>query len=309
MSRKPVRSSNQTEHGPALADAIRSRSKPDSATEVMPGVYLYHRISTAGSTHGIVGPSLCVIAQGSKEVLLGDEQFKYDTDNYLLLSMQLPLVSRIVEATRERPYLAFRLVLDPTVIAAVMVEAGEVARRGGDSVRGLAVSAMDEDLSNAVLRLVRLLDAPLEYRMLSPLIKREIVFRLLMGEQGARLRQAAVIGGQTHRIADAVEQVRNDFAQPLCIEDLARRLGMSVSGFHHHFKAVTAMSPLQFQKQVRLQEARRLMLSDGLDAASAGFKVGYDNPSHFSREYKRQFGEPPMRDVERLRDLAGAGSR
>jgi AraC-like DNA-binding protein len=237
-------------------------------------------------------------------VLLGSELFRYDTENYLLVSMQLPLVSRIVEASEDDPYLAFRLVLDPAMIAAVMVDAGEAALRGGDSVRGLAVSVLEQELSDAILRLVRLVDSPLEYRMLAPLVKREIVFRLLMGQQGARLRHVAVLGGQSHRIAKAVDRLKASFDKPLRIEDLARDLGMSVSGFHHHFKAVTAMSPLQFQKQIRLQEARRLMLGDGLDAASAGHKVGYDNPSHFSREYKRLFGEPPMRDVERLQALA-----
>lgn len=140
--------------------------------------------------------------------------------------------------------------------------------------------------------------------MLAPLIQREIIFRLLIGKQGARLRHVAQLGGQTHRIARAVDRLKTDFDKPLRVEDLAKELGMSVSGFHHHFKSVTAMSPLQFQKQIRLQEARRLMLSDGLDAASAGYKVGYDNPSHFSREYKRAFGEPPMRHIEQLQSKA-----
>lgn len=288
----------------SLAAEIRRLARHDSANEVVPGIHLYHRTRAVGPTHGVVGPSLCVIAQGSKEVLLGSELFRYDTENYLLVSMQLPLVSRIVEASEDDPYLAFRLVLDPAMIAAVMVDAGEAALRGGDSVRGLAVSVLEQELSDAILRLVRLVDSPLEYRMLAPLVKREIVFRLLMGQQGARLRHVAVLGGQSHRIAKAVDRLKASFDKPLRIEDLARDLGMSVSGFHHHFKAVTAMSPLQFQKQIRLQEARRLMLGDGLDAASAGHKVGYDNPSHFSREYKRLFGEPPMRDVERLQALA-----
>jgi AraC-like DNA-binding protein len=157
---------------------------------------------------------------------------------------------------------------------------------------------------DAVMRLIRLLDAPIDARYLAPLITREIVYRLLMGAQGARLHQVAALGGTTQRIAEAIERLRNDFNQPLYIEDIARELGMSVSGFHHHFRAFTAMSPLQFQKQLRLQEARRLMLGEGLDAASAGYRVGYSNASHFTREYKRLFGAPPMHDVEHLREGA-----
>src|SRR5262249_37038736 len=152
--------------------------------------------------------------------------------------------------------------------------------------------------------LARLLDSPAEARVLRPLITREIVYRLLMGEQGNRLRHVALLGGPTDGIAEAIERLRREFNRPLRIESLARELGVSVSSFHHHLKAVTAMSPLQFQKQLRLQEARRLLLGESLDAASAGYRVGYDDASQFSREYKRLFGQPPMRDVERLREAA-----
>jgi AraC-like DNA-binding protein len=171
-------------------------------------------------------------------------------------------------------------------------------------VRAIDVSPLDAGLLDAVVRLVRLLDSPTEARFLSPLVTREIVYRLLRGEQGDRLRHTAVLGGHSHRIARALERLRNEFDQPLRIEEIARELGMSVSGFHHHFRAVTAMSPLQFQKQIRLQEARRLMLGEDLDAASAGYRVGYGDASHFTREYKRRFGAPPARDVERLREAA-----
>ena len=172
----------------------------------------------------------------------------------------------------------------------------------------IAVSPLDAGLLDAVARLVQLLDSPADARFLAPLVTREIVYRLLRGEQGGRLGHIAVLGGSTHRIAEAVERLRHDFDRPLRIEELARELGMSVSGFHHHFKAVTALSPLQFQKQLRLQEARRLMLGEHLDAASAGYRVGYDDASHFNREYKRLFGVPPMRDVERLREAARASA-
>ena len=172
-------------------------------------------------------------------------------------------------------------------------------------MRAFDVSPVDEDLLDAAARFVRLLDAPAaEARFLRPLVTREIVFRLLAGEQGGRLRQIAALGGQADRISMALERLRQDFDRPLRVEEIAREAGMSVSGFHHHFKAVTAMSPLQFQKRMRLQQARRLMLGEGFDAGSAGRRVGYGDVSQFTREYKRHFGAPPARDAERLREAA-----
>jgi len=195
-----------------------------------------------------------------------------------------------------------RLVLDPAVVTSTMVESGFVQRQN-DSVKAIAVSKLDSDLLNACLRLLRLLQLPEQYRVLGPLVIREIIYRLLAGEQGHRMGHLATIGGHAHRMVRAVRKLREDFAKPLRIEEVAREIGMSVSGFHAHFKAVTAMSPLQFQKELRLQEARRLMLTESLDAAEAGFHVGYDDASHFSREYKRHFGDPPVRDIQHLREL------
>jgi AraC-like DNA-binding protein len=183
-----------------------------------------------------------------------------------------------------------------------MVESGLVHRQN-ESVKAIAVSELNSDLLNACLRLVRLVQSPAQYRVLGPLVIREIIYRLLTGEQGHRMRHLATIGGHAHRMVRAVTKLREEFAKPLRIEDVAREIGMSVSGFHAHFKAVTAMSPLQFQKQLRLQEARRLMLAESLDAAEAGFQVGYDDASHFSREYKRHFGDPPLRDIQNLREF------
>jgi AraC-like DNA-binding protein len=245
-----------------------------------------------------------VIAQGSKEVLLGNNRYRYDPSHYLVATVELPVVSQVLEASKERPYLSLRLDLDPTLVGAVMVEAGHSAPPGRADVRAIDVSPLDAGLLDAVVRLVRLLEFPTEARVLLPLVTWEIVYRLLMGTQCGRLRHIAVLGGYTHRIAEAVARLRKDFDQPLRIEQIARELGMSVSGLHHHFKAVTALSPLQFQKQLRLQEARRLMLGEDLDAASAGYRVGYHDAAHFNREYKRLFGAPPMRDVERLREAA-----
>jgi transcriptional regulator GlxA family with amidase domain len=181
-----------------------------------------------------------------------------------------------------------------------------VASRADAAVKAVAVSRLDANLLDSVVRMVRLIDAPRDYDVLAPLAAREIVYRLALGDQGRRLRQFAVVGGRAPRIARAIELLRKDFDKPLRITSLARQLGMSVSGFHHHFKAVTAMSPLQFQKQLRLQEARRLLLTGDLDAATAGYQVGYGDASHFSREYKRHFGQAPMRDVHRLRAAAAS---
>ena len=283
-----------------MARAIRE----DGTVETLEGLMLRRASSPTELGHGVSYPALCVIAQGSKKILLGDNLYRYDPAHYLITTAALPITSRITEASEERPYLGLVLRLDPNLVGSVMVEASLPAPRGHASVRAIDVSPLDAGLLDAVVRLVRLLDSPTEARFLSPLVTREIVYRLLRGEQGDRLRHTAVLGGHSHRIARALERLRNEFDQPLRIEEIARELGMSVSGFHHHFKAVTAMTPLQFQKQLRLQEARRLMLGEDLDAASAGYRVGYGDASHFTREYKRLFGAPPVRDVERLREAA-----
>jgi len=280
-----------------LAWAIRD----DGTAEPLAGLRLRRASSPTGLGHGVSYPSFCVIAQGSKELLLGDSRYRYNPAQYLIATAALPIASRVAEASPERPYLGIVLKLDPTLVGSVLVEAGQRAPRSQAAMTAIDVSPLDADLLDAVVRLVRLLDSPAEARFLAPLVTREIVYRLLLGAQGGRLHQIAALGGATHSIAEAVEWLRNDFDQRLRIEDIARELGMSVSGFHHHFRALTAMSPLQFQKQLRLQEARRLMLGEGLDAASAGYRVGYGNPSHFTREYKRLFGAPPMHDVEMMR--------
>jgi AraC-like DNA-binding protein len=289
-----------------LAARIARHLAEDGSIEAAPGLFLSRFSLPAGPLYAVSEPSFCVIAQGSKEVLLGEERYRYDASHYLLVSVRLPLVGHIIEASKERPYLAVRFVLDPAVVTAVLIEAGLLASRADGGVRALAVSRLDANLLDALVRLVRLVDAPSDYGVLAPLAAREIVYRLSLGEQGGRLRQIAVTSGRVHRIAKAIDLLRRNYDKPLRIAGLARQLGMSMSGFHHHFKAVTAMSPLQFQKQLRLQEARRLLLAADVDAATAGYRVGYDDPAHFSREYKRLFGEPPMRDVERLRGAAAS---
>src|SRR5215204_840163 len=286
-----------------LAERVARAVREDGAVEAPGGLRLLHASSPTSKEHGVSSRAFCVIAQGSKEVLLGDDCYRYDANHYLITTAALPTATRVTEASEERPYLGVVLGLGPALVGSVMAEAGHPAPREHAAVRAFDVSPLDAGLLEAVVRLVGLLDAPAEEaRFLRPLVTREIVFRLLKGEQGGRLRQIAVLGGRSHRIARAIERLREDFDRPLRIEDIAGELGMSVSGFHHHFRAVTAMSPLQFQKRMRLQEARHLMLGEDLDAASAGYRVGYSDASHFTREYKRLFGAPPMRDVERLRE-------
>jgi AraC-like DNA-binding protein len=287
-----------------LGERIAWTIREDGTVVPLEGLQLRRASSPTELGHGVSYPALCVIAQGSKEILLGDNRYRYDPAHYLITTAALPITSRITQASEERPYLGLVLRLDPTLVGSVMVEAGHPAPRGHAAVKAIDVSPLDAGLLDAVVRLVRLLDSPTEARFLAPLITREIVYRLLRGEQGGRLHHIAALGGYTHRIIEAIERLRKEFDQPLRIENIARELGMSVSGFHHHFKAVTAMTPLQFQKQIRLQEARRLMLGEDLDAASAGYRVGYGDASHFTREYKRLFGAPPVRDVERLREGA-----
>jgi AraC-like DNA-binding protein len=281
-----------------LVERIARVAPEDGMVAPLPGLRLRRASCPTELGHGISFPSLCVIAQGSKEILLGDQRYRYDPAHYLIATIQLPILTRVSEASPDRPYLSVILELDSTLVSSVLVEAGHAASRRASMATAIEVSSLDADLLDAVVRLVRLLDSPSDAQFLAPLLKREIVYRLLRSEQGGRLSQIAVLGGSSHPVAEAVERIGRDFDQPLRIEDIARDLGMSVSSFHHRFKEVTGMSPLQFQKQLRLQQAHRLMLAEQLDAASAGYRVGYDDASHFNREYKRLFGGtagPPRR--------------
>jgi AraC-like DNA-binding protein len=273
----------------------------DGVIEVFPGLFFARLSQKTERCHSVFKPAFCVIAQGSKQVLLNDEVFRYDSGHYLISTVDLPIVSHVAEASEEKPYLSVRLNLDAPLVASVMMESGIENKKNGAQVKAMDVSAIDSEMLDAVVRLVRLAGNPDEINILAPLIIKEIIFRLLKGEQGARLGHLLHSEGDTRRISKAVERLRQNIDQPLKIENIARDLGMSVSGFHHHFKSVTAMSPLQFQKQIRLQEARRLMLGENLDAANAGFRVGYDDPSYFSRDYKKLFGAPPQRDIAKLR--------
>jgi AraC-like DNA-binding protein len=280
-----------------------ARALPQNGTlDVSASFRLARSSSPTEPIHSLYQPAFCVVAQGRKQALLGDEVFRYDPGHYLIYTVDLPLTFQVEEASEERPYLGFRLNLDSALVASVMMESGIKPKKGDASLKAMDVSPMDANLLDAVVRLVRLLDAPDEHKALAPLITREIIFRLLTGGQAARLSHLLALGADTHRISKAIDHLREHYDAPLKIEHIARDLGMSVSGFHHHFKSVTAMSPLQFQKQIRLQEARRLMLGEDLDAASAGFRVGYEDPAYFSRDYKKLFGAPPQRDIAKLRN-------
>ena len=245
-------------------------------------------------------PALGILAQGSTRVMLADEVYRYDAAHFVLASVDLPVTSQVIEASPDSPYLALRIALDPGQVGEVILAAGPCDTPGRPQ-RGLAVSRVEPPLLDAAVRLLLLLDSPRDIGVLAPLVLREITYRLLVGEQGPRLRQIAAANGLTRRVAAATNWLKHNFAQAFSIEALAREVGISPSALQHHFKAVTAMSPLQYQKRLRLQEARRLMWSEGVDAASAGFRVGYQSPSQFSREYRRLFGQPPQRDLALLR--------
>ena len=253
--------------------------------------------------HTVHKPGLCIVVQGRKQVQLWEECYVYDPLNYLVVSVTLPLAGQVTEASSEKPYFCIRLDIDPAEIAQLIADVSPVGVPSQQPHRGLYLDKIDSSLLDAMLRLVRLLDVPSDIPALAPLALREIFYRLLKGQQGQRLHEIAITDSQTHRVTRAIEWLNNNYAQPLHIDKLASYVNLSNSTLHHRFKAVTAMSPLQYQKQLRLQHARRLMISEGLDVSTAGFKVGYESPSQFSREYSRMFGAPPSRDIAKLRSL------
>lgn len=284
-----------------LVERIAHALPEDGTLDPFSGFRLARSSKPTEPIRSLYQPAFCFVAQGRKQALLGEEVFRYDPGHYLLYTVELPLTVQVKEASKERPYLGFRLHLDSSLVASVMMESGVEPKKGDATIKAMAVGPMDAELLDASVRLVRLLDAPDASKVLAPLIIREIVFRLLAGGQGTRFSHLLAAGAATRRISQAIGYLREHFDQPLKMDDIAHELGISVSGFHHHFKCVTAMSPLQFQKQLRLQEARRLMLDEDLDAASAGYRVGYEDPAYFSRDYKKLFGSPPQRDIAKLR--------
>ena len=301
MDQEAVRNARRIETAREEIVERMSRLLPeDGRIDFVPGLLLIKSSVPAEPVQSLFQPAFCFVAQGRKRASVGGEVFLYDPFHYLIYTVDLPVAFEIEAPSKELPYLGMSLNLDSALVASVIAESGIQIKKGDASVKAMNVSAIDADLLDAVARLIRIAETPTESKVLAPLVIKEIIYRLLAGGQGARLAHL-LTASDTRRISKAIGRLREHFNEPLKVEDIARELGMSVSGFHHHFKSVTAMSPLQFQKQIRLQEARRLMLGEDLDAASAAFRVGYEDPSYFSRDYKKIFGAPPQRDISRLR--------
>lgn len=285
-----------------LAQLIGSRALVDGGHRTaIPGLQFYRFSNPTEAAQVLQQPAVYVVVQGRKHVTVGDETYVYDPSQYLAVSLELPAVGRVVEASPDRPYLCLTLDFDARELAALIVETGNPAPRDEHDGRAIFVSPLQSSLLDAFLRLVRLLDTPEDLRVLSPLIQREINYRLLQGDQQSRLAESAIGDTRLRRVSGAIAWIKEHFAERLEIGDLARRANMSASAFHTHFKAVTAMSPIQYQKRLRLQEARRMLLTETMSAETAAYEVGYTSPSQFSREYARLFGQPPRRDAERLR--------
>ena len=272
----------------------------------IPGLSLYRRDEPTPPASVMYEPLICVIAQGAKRVLLGDDTYVYDAHHFLVASVDLPTVVQVIKASREKPCLSLMLKIDQREILQLMADSNLPPPRSQESNRGMAIGEVTLPLLTAFQRLIDLLAEPKDIPILAPIIQREILYRLLVGDQGARLRQMALARSPSHQIAQAIDWLKSHYTLPLRIDDLADRVHMSTSAFHHHFRRLTAMSPLQFQKWLRLNEARRLMLTEQFNASTAAFQVGYESPSQFNREYRRFFDEPPLRDITSLRQMAGS---
>jgi AraC-like DNA-binding protein len=256
-----------------------------------------------------VEPSIVLVVQGAKRMLVGGDAFAYNCERFLVASLDVPASSEVVEASAVRPCLGLVLKLDLRLIAELVAQAPLLSPKDRSVGRGMALGRVTPSLLESIKRLTDLLDEPEAIEVLAPLVLREVHYRLLTTDQAGRLRQLASVGSQSYLVARAIDWLKSHYASPLRVEKLAERVHMSASSLHHHFRQLTAMSPLQYQKWLRLNEARRLMLNAGLDAASAAFEVGYESPSQFSREYARLFGAPPRRDVVSLRSKAGSTPR
>jgi AraC-like DNA-binding protein len=293
-----------------LVKLLERRTVTEGRNETaVPELKLYRYSQPTESANILMEPAVYVVVQGRKRVTVGDRTYIYDQSQYLAVSVDLPAVGSVFEAAPEEPYLCMTLTVDPRDLAALIVETGRQAPRDDHDGRALYLSALRAPLIDGFLRLVRLLDAPQDIPVLAPLILRELHYRLLQGEQFGRLAQIAIGDGRLRRVSGAISWIKEHFAEPLHIEALAKQVNMSPSALHHHFKAVAAMSPVQYQKRLRLQEARRRLLSDATSAEAVAYEVGYASASQFNREYVRLFGQPPRRDAERLRAAASGGGR
>jgi AraC-like DNA-binding protein len=285
-----------------LAQLLDRRTRTDGGhPTALPELTLWRFSNPTEPVQLIQQPAVYVVVQGRKQVTVGGETYVYDPTQYLAVSLELPSVSNVVEATPDAPYLCLTLRVDARELAALIVESGRPAPRDDHDGRAIFVSALEAPLLDGLLRLVKLLDTPQDIPVLAPLIRRELHYRLLQGEQQGRLAEMALGDGRLRRVAGAITWIREHYAESLSVEAVARLANMSPSALHAHFKAVAGVSPVQYQKHLRLQEARRRLLSEATSAEAIAYEVGYASPSQFSREYARLFGEPPRRDTERVR--------
>ena len=286
-----------------LQSLIARHAREGAPDTALAGVRATISLQPTQPVHHVARPGFAIVAQGAKETLVGNRLFEYGEGDFIVTSVDLPICARIVRASADRPYLACGLTLEPAAIAALLLETA-----GGDDGApapcGYGVRRAPAELVDCAVRLLRLLDQPRDAPVLRPLVEREILWRLLGGEQGGRVRQIGLADSRLAQVSHAIRHIRERYAQALSVGELAALAAMSVSSFHRHFRAVTAMTPIQFQKQIRLQEARARLLADADDVAAVGFAVGYESASQFSREYSRMFGAPPGRDAARLRQVA-----
>jgi len=288
---------------PNLASIIdrHVRQPGDFATPIA-GLSLFRRDRPVPPAVCMIEPSMVLVARGEKRLWVGGEGYCYDPSRFMVSSLNLPANSEVLTASVHEPCVGLVLKLDVSMLAEVIATGGLAVSRDRSDGQGVGIGTMSAPLLDAIVRLLALLDEPVAISTLAPLVLREVHYRLLHSDQAPRLRQIMAIDGQGYRIAKAIDWLKIHFAAPLRIDELASRVQMSAPTFHHHFRQLTAMSPLQYQKWLRLNEARRLMLREQLDVSRAAFAVGYESPSQFSREYGRLFGAAPRRDIEQLRN-------
>lgn len=288
-----------------LSSIIGKYSILDGETaSAIPGVSLFKASSVATALPSVYNPCLCIIAQGHKEVMLNKEIYRYGPSQYLIVSVDLPMMNQITSASEHEPYLLLKIDIDLQQLSELLIHIGHPARTSAATERGLFVGNVDQAMGDSILRLARLLDTPEDIPILAAQTIREIFYRILRSDYGDTVAQIALRGSHMQRIAAAIQKIKSSFHEAICVDDLAALAGMSISSFHAHFKSVTAMSPLQFQKSLKLMEARNLMITKDMDAARSAYEVGYESPSQFSREYARMFGNPPARDISLMRTQA-----
>ncbi|MFD1171781.1 AraC family transcriptional regulator [Oceanobacillus picturae] len=284
-----------------LAKLIERHSEQDgNYATAIPSLFITRISNITEPKYGTYNTSLCIVAQGGKEALLAQDRYRYSPADYLVASVDLPVIAQVTEACPSVPYLALKIEMSQNDILEVLRETQIEARIKENAKRGMYVTKMNQPLLDAVTRLVRLLDNPEDLPVLAPLIKKEIIYRVLQGEHGERLKQIAIEGSSTQQINTVIKHIMQNYEKSFKIEELAKIGNMSVSSLYRYFTEVTTMSPIQFQKRLRLQEARSLLLAESLDAADVAFRVGYESPSQFSREYSRMFGLPPKEDIKQL---------